>query len=115
MEMDDDLFDGLFETTQKILDAAEQPDIEMLGKAIDERQKYMSRLSPQVRRRMTDGQRTRLNETILLDRKATAAVNRLFAIYKNEIRNSRVKYDGLIKYNNINYNLASGRLIDKKR
>jgi hypothetical protein len=115
MENRDELYDGLLETTLEMLDSVGNLDIDRLGKAIDSRQQFIDRLAVLKADKPTDGQKEKLNEIIILDKKAGTAVRKLFEKYKNDIKNSRVKYGGMIKYNNSRYDLSSGRMIDKKK
>jgi hypothetical protein len=115
MENRDELYNKLLETTTDILDAVEKLDIEQLGKTIDIRQQYIEQLSSLKVQKMTDKQKAKYNEIIILDKKASNAIRRLFEKYKNDIKNSRGKFDGMIKYNNSSLDLSSGRMIDKKR
>jgi len=105
----------VLEATTEIIDSAETNDIERIGRAIDTRQRYLERLEVFKAAALTGSQKEKLNEIIILDKKAAKCVAKLFERYKNEIRNSRVKYDGMIRYYNGRYDLSSGRMFDKKR
>ena len=115
MESHDELYDGLLKATREVLDAVERQDVEGIGKAIDDRQRYLESLSALEGQKMTDAQKAKYNEIVILDKKASIAVRKLFEKYKNDIKESRVKYEGMSKYNNSQYNLSSGLRMDKKR
>ena len=115
MENRDELYDRLLESTKEILDAAQRVDLEQLGQAIDTRQQYIDRFSGQKSQKMTDEQKVKYNELVILDKKASVVVRKLLEKYKTDVKNSNAKYDGLIKYNNSGFDLSSGRVIDKIR
>lgn len=115
MENRDELFEMLLKKTREILDAAELEDIGTLGRVIDERQDCLNRLAGLNSEKMTAEQKARYNEIVILDKKANSAVRKLLEQFKSEMKGSRVKFDGLIRYNSSKYDLSSGRVIDQKR
>jgi hypothetical protein len=115
MENRDELYDRLLESTKEILGAAQRVDLEQLGQAIDTRQQWLDHFSGQKPQKMTDEQKVKYNELVILDKKASVVVRELLEQYKTDVKNSNAKYDGLIKYNNSGFDLSSGRVIDKIR
>lgn len=115
MENLDKLFDKMLESTKEIHDAAQRADLEKLGQTIDMRQQYLDRLSGLKAQKMTDEQKSKYHELIILDEEASALIQKLIEEYKNDYKNTSMKYDGLVKYNSSKFNLSSGRMIDKKR
>lgn len=115
MENRDELFDTLLKKTREMLNAAEQEDIDALGRVIDERQDCLNRLAALKREKMTADQKSKYNEIVILDKKASSTVRNLLEEFKDEIKGSHVKFDGLIRYNSNKYDLSSGRVIDQKR
>ena len=115
MEKTNELYDRLLETTTEIFDAASVSDIDRLARAIEMRKPYVAKMSAVSKTERTQEEKEKINQIILLDKKADRLIKEIFQDYKETIKNSRVKYEAMLTYNNGRFDLTNGHLLDKKR
>lgn len=115
MSRENEYYNRLLETTTEILDAAQDSDIERLSRAVKARQVYVDKLPAMRKKELTPEQRAKLNEIIILDKKAGILVRKLYERQKKETTSTKEKIDGMIKYNKSRMEINSVHMFDKKR
>lgn len=100
--------------TEEILKAVDAEDIDRLGELISQRQIVLDKLQKQCGVKLS-GNETEMEQLLTLDKKASEAISKLYERYKEDVKTSQNKFDGMIKYNNNRYDLTSGHLIDRRR
>lgn len=106
----------LLEHTKALLSAAKKNDSDEIGRQLDSRGQCVDAIkaaggfgSPR-----TAVRQSLIDEILLLDGKACHEIRELMNKSSQVVTDYQKKSTGLLKYNNVKYNLMSGQLIDKK-
>lgn len=115
-EATDELLEALLSQTKAVISAAQDEDIDEIGRLLNIREECLNKLnlSGDVGKTGSSSRRELIDEIKQYDKKACMQINRLAQIAKQEINNYQKKSKGLLKYNYGKYNLSSGQLIDKR-
>lgn len=112
----DAALEAMADISQKLCDAFENGDLETAGKLIEERQHLIDSCSDFSAADLKTGKSRMLAQKLVdLDQKANKKANNLYSELKKNYVTSIRKTTSLLKYENSNYNLLSGQLIDKSR